>query len=49
MIRQWLAALVVAYLPGAAIMRVPWWHRADRARLPADERAFWSVMLSVVL
>src|SRR5678815_5219867 len=49
MIRQWIAALVVAYLPGAAIMRVPWWHRADRARLPADERAFWSVMLSVVL
>src|SRR5262245_26993987 len=47
MIRQWIAAIVVAYLPGAAIMRMPWWHRADRARLPADERAFWGVMLSV--
>ena len=39
--------LVVAYLPGALIFRLPIADRARRAALPPEERLFWMVMLSV--
>jgi hypothetical protein len=40
---------VVAYLPGAAIFRLPIADRDRRAALAAEERAFWAVVLSVLV
>lgn len=40
--------LLVAWVPGALLLRCPGRARAYRAALPADERWFWSVLLSVV-
>jgi len=39
--------LVVAYLPGAAILRAPVLARDRRAALDTEERAFWAIVLSV--
>jgi hypothetical protein len=45
-----LASLIaIAYLPGALIFRLPVANRPRRAALPADERAFWAVGLSVTI
>ncbi len=44
-----IASLLVAYLPGALAYRVPFGERPLRAALAAEERAFWAVVLSVVL
>src|SRR5688572_26649342 len=41
--------LAIAYLPGAVIFRLPIADRAKRAALPAEERLFWAVILSVAL
>ena len=38
---------VLAYLPGAALYRLPFWRRESRASLDAEERVFWHVHLSV--
>src|SRR6478735_745518 len=38
---------LIGWLPGAAILRVPWLNRDRRAALDAEERAFWCVMLSI--
>ncbi|MFI5176939.1 MAG: hypothetical protein ACHQO8_00145 [Vicinamibacterales bacterium] len=46
MIRMGLAALLVAYVPGALVFRTPFANRARRADLSAEERVFWSVVLS---
>jgi 4-amino-4-deoxy-L-arabinose transferase-like glycosyltransferase len=43
-----LQALVVGYVPGALMMRLPGRSQAVRAALPFDERLFWSILLSVV-
>jgi len=43
------ALATVAYLPGAAIFRLPTAERDRRAALPAEERAFWGVALSVLV
>jgi hypothetical protein len=40
---------VICWLPGAAIFRVPALDRDRRARLPAEERAFWAVVISVAV
>ena len=48
MIRFAVASLLVAWLPGALLLRMPGRSRAYRSALPADERLFWSVILSVV-
>jgi hypothetical protein len=40
-------AALVAYLPGAAAFRLPFWHRDRRAALDVEERVFWHVHLSV--
>lgn len=42
-----VASLLVAYLPGALAYRVPVADRPLRAALPAEERVFWAVVLSV--
>ena len=43
-----VSILLLAYLPGAVLFRLPGAERAWRARLAADERLFWSVFLSVM-
>ena len=47
MLRTFLAPLVIAYLPGALIFRLPLADRSIRASLPAEERVFWSILLSL--
>jgi hypothetical protein len=47
MLRALLSLVVVAYLPGALLMRTPLANRDHRAALDAEERAFWAVALSV--
>jgi hypothetical protein len=44
---SFLAAVLVAYLPGALFFRLPFAERDRRARLDAAERTFWHVLLSV--
>lgn len=41
--------LVVGWLPGAAIFRAPVLDRERRAKLEAEERAFWAVILSATI
>lgn len=41
--------LVVAWLPGAVVFRLPVADRDRRAALPADERLFWQVVISVAI
>ncbi len=43
---QVAALLVVGWLPGAAIYRAPFFDRAKREALDAEERLFWQVILS---
>ncbi len=42
-----LGLILIAYLPGALLLRVPLADRASRAALSAEERLFWAVILSV--
>ena len=49
MLRPSSPSLLVAYLPGALVYRVPVANRPLRAALPAEERVFWAVVLSVLL
>lgn len=44
-----LALIVIGWLPGAVIFRLPWLDRASRAVLPAEERLFWAVITSLAL
>lgn len=46
---QFAQLALIGWLPGAAIFRLPWLDRDSRASLDADERGFWSVVLSVSL
>jgi len=48
MVRLLIQILLVAWVPGALMLRLPGRSRAYRAALPADERLFWTVLLSVV-
>ncbi len=41
--------LVIAYLPGALVLRLPVAERDRRAGLPVEERAFWAVVISLLL
>lgn len=47
MVRTALIALLLAYLPGALIFRLPIAERTRRAALSAEERVFWAVAISV--
>lgn len=49
MIALALQAVVVGYLPGAAIFRLPILDRERRAALEPAERAFWAVVISLTL
>lgn len=44
-----LSALLVAYIPGAVIFRLPIAQRERRAGLLPEERLFWSIILSIAL
>ncbi len=44
-----LQLLAVAWLPGAVLFRIPFADRARRAALPAEERAYWTVVLSLAI
>ena len=44
-----VSLLCLGLIPGALIFRLPAAQRDKRAALPADERMFWSVVLSLVL
>lgn len=41
--------IVIAYLPGAIVFRLPIADRAKRAALPAEERLFWAVIISILV
>lgn len=47
--RALLALLVIGWMPGAALFRAPLMRREQRAALPAEERLYWQVVLSVAL
>ncbi|HEX9365256.1 MAG TPA: glycosyltransferase family 39 protein [Vicinamibacterales bacterium] len=42
-----LDVVIVAWLPGAVLVRLPVADRDRRAALPAEERAYWAVVLSI--
>ena len=44
-----IALLVIAWLPGAVIFRLPIADRDKRAGLDAEERLFWAVIISAVV
>jgi hypothetical protein len=44
-----LSLLVIGWLPGAALFRVPWLDRDRRAALDPEERVFWAVVLSLTV
>ena len=45
-----IASLIaIAYLPGAVVFRLPFADRSKRAALPAEERLFWVVIISVII
>jgi len=41
--------VIVGYLPGALMFRWPSRGRPARAALPADERIFWAIILSLTM
>jgi hypothetical protein len=43
-----LGGVVVAYLPGAVIFRLPIADRNARAALAAEERVFWQIVISII-
>jgi hypothetical protein len=49
MLVEILTLAVVGWLPGALIYRVPIAQRARRASLPAEERLFWAIILSLIV
>jgi hypothetical protein len=44
-----LQALVIGWLPGAILLRLPALDRPRRAALSAEERTFWAVVLSLTI
>ena len=49
MVRTAFIVLLIAYLPGALIFRLPLAERSRRAALSAEERVFWAVAISLAL
>ena len=47
LVHQLAALILVAWLPGALLFRLPWLDRERRAALDPAERTFWAVVLSV--
>src|SRR5687768_1806162 len=48
MLATLLYVLLIGYLPGAVLFRMPGSSRVVRAALRIDERLFWAVILSIV-
>src|SRR4029079_9022549 len=48
-ITQVAELILVGWLPGLMIFRLPWFNRDMRAGVEAEKRAFWSVILSVAV
>jgi hypothetical protein len=46
---QAIELAIIAWLPGAALVRLPWLDRERRAALDAEERAFWAIVLSLAI
>ena len=44
-----LSVLLIAYLPGTLIFRLPFARRRLRAELPAEERFFWGIVISLLV
>ena len=44
-----LELLIVGWLPGAVLFRLPLLDRDRRAALPAEERGYWTIVLSVAI
>jgi hypothetical protein len=44
-----LQLILIAWLPGALIFRLPWLDRERRAALDAEERLFWAALLSLAV
>ena len=42
-----LELVVIGWLPGAVLFRLPWARRDVRAAIPAEERLFWAIILSL--
>ena len=49
MLRGTASLLLIAWLPGALAFRLPVWNRERRAELPAEERVFWQVIISIAI
>ena len=49
MLTALLQAIVLGWLPGAALFRAPVLDRDRRAGLDAEERIFWQVLISIAL
>src|SRR5690349_20660921 len=49
MIASILTIALIAWLPGAILYRAPLADRARRAALPAEERTFWAIILSLII
>lgn len=47
LIQQALCAVVIGWLPGAVLFRVPLGNRARRFTLPPEERLFWHTVVSL--
>lgn len=45
--QQLAALLLIVWLPGAILYRLPWLERERRAALDPEERAFWTIVLSL--
>jgi hypothetical protein len=41
--------LLIAWLPGAVVFRLPFWNRGRRATLAAEERIFWQIAISLAI
>jgi hypothetical protein len=48
LIWQAAAVLLVAYVPGELLFRLPFASRDKRASIPAEERVFWTIVLSIL-
>jgi hypothetical protein len=44
-----LELVVIAWLPGAIVFRLPWLERDRRAALPVEERAYWAVVIGTAM
>jgi hypothetical protein len=47
LIQQLLSLIVIVWLPGAVLFRIPIGNRARRYTLPPEERVFWQVLVSL--